>query len=109
MQVLDSDGTWTEDDQGNWHRVPDRFALPAVFVVQASGPLLPDYRVALPHLDAYVVMRNVRWQNKIGYEIEYGSLRYGHRGTWGRDSIGDAWVTFTDALEYIVSHWRPTH
>lgn len=66
----------------------------------AQGPLLPNQRVEFPHRDAYVEIRNVRWPNKIGWEIEHGSLRFGHRGTWGRDGISEAMQCFANAIAY---------
>ena len=71
----------------------------------AQGPLQPTQRIELPHLDAYVEIRNENWPTKIGYDIEFGSLRYGFRGAWGRDGSQEAWECFTDALAYIVNHW----
>lgn len=72
----------------------------------AQGPLVATQRVEFPHLDGYVELRSEHWPNKIGYEIEYGSLRFGHRGTWGRDGISEAVDTFSDAIAYMSEHWK---
>lgn len=68
----------------------------------AEGPLLPTVRVEFPHRDAYVEARQVRWPNRIGWNIEHGSLQFGHRGTWGRNGVGEAMRTFADAIAYEV-------
>jgi hypothetical protein len=66
----------------------------------AEGPLLPTQRAEFPHLDAYVEARNVRRSTGIGWEIEHGSLRFGHRGTWGRWGVREAMKCFADAIAY---------
>jgi hypothetical protein len=70
----------------------------------AQGPLLPTSRIEFPRSDAYVEFRNVRWPKKIGWEIEHGSLRFGHRGTWGREGIREAMDCYVSAISYVNAH-----
>ena len=73
-----------------------------------EGPLYKTQRIEIPEVSigrlnygaAYVEIRQVRWPHYIGWEIEHGSTRFGHAGTWGRDNVRDAFRTFASAVEW---------
>ncbi len=67
---------------------------------KAEGPLYKTQRIEFPHTGTYVEVRQARWSTHVGWEIEHGSLRFGHAGTWGRDSIAEAMRCFTSAVKY---------
>ena len=75
-----------------------------------EGPLYQTQRVEIPAVStgrlnygaAYVEIRQVRWPDRIGYEIEHGSARFGFSGMWGRDGYRDAFRTFASAVEWAA-------
>lgn len=76
-----------------------------------QGPLFKTQRIEIPrngkgiHFGGtYVEIRNVRWGDRFGWEIEHGSITFGHSGTWGRDSRSEAFRTFAMSVEYEASH-----
>lgn len=72
----------------------------------ARGPLYKTQRIEFPdggfYGGRYVEVRQVRWPSYVGWEIEHGSLRFGHAGTWGRDNVRDAMRTFGYAVEFAT-------
>jgi len=76
----------------------------------AEGPLYETQRVHIPapsygplnHAGAYAEIRQVRSGGFIGWQIEHGSARFGHSGTWGRDNASEAFHVFAQAIGWYV-------
>jgi len=77
-------------------------------VTLAEGPLYATQRVHIPSAShgpfnyegSYVEIRQERTPHGILWEIEHGSNRFGHAGTWGRDNAADAFRTFAHAVAF---------
>lgn len=67
--------------------------------MMAEGPLYKTQRVEIPATGTYVEIRQTR-STYIVWEIEHGTLAYGHKGTWGRDDVAYAFRTFAEAVEF---------
>lgn len=76
----------------------------------AEGPLYKTQRVEFPdggfYGGSYVELRQERSGHSIQWRIEHGSLRFGHRGTWGRANVREALRTFGYAVEYETRRYE---
>lgn len=68
------------------------------------GPMIETQRVIVPGTNTYVEISQDRHDGYLGYSIETGSVKYGHRGTWGRGDIRSASECFADAIAYAATH-----
>lgn len=65
-----------------------------------QGPDAATQRVSIR--GQYVELRQARWSDRFGWSVEHGSERWGHRGTWGRNSYAEALACFLSAIERVV-------
>lgn len=77
-------------------------------IAAIEGPAIETRRVELKDRNAYVELRQVmhgesaQYHAYAGYDIEYGSLEFGHIGTWGRDNWREAWECYMEAITHVV-------
>ncbi len=73
-----------------------------------EGPLPAPVRNEVPGTGTYVEIRQKSTRYGMLWEVEHGTVRFGHQGSWGRWSYDEALYVFDQSYEYQRNHRHAT-